>query len=165
MSNTFARARFLTISSVFPPRVSGAFVLVLAVSSGACATGYRLADVTLPDLDLAAPAGPGARLENADLERQNATSMTELLQGRLPGVLVRTGPGGTPYIQIRGQTSVMTDSEALIVVDGLESTASALLSMNPKDVARVEVLKDGSAAIYGMRAANGVLLITTRRDG
>jgi len=58
----------------------------------------------------------------------------------------------------------MTDSEALIVVDGLEITASALFSMNPKDVARVEVLKDGSAAIYGMRAANGVLLITTRRD-
>lgn len=165
MSNAFGRARFPAIRRVFPSRLSGAFVLLLAVSSGACATGYRLADVELPDLDLAAPTGPGARLENADRERQKATSMTELLQGRLPGVLVRTGPGGLPSIQIRGQTSVATDSEALIVIDGLESTASALLSMNPKDVARVEVLKDGSAAIYGMRAGNGVLLITTRRDG
>jgi TonB-dependent SusC/RagA subfamily outer membrane receptor len=93
------------------------------------------------------------------------SSMVELLQGKLAGVNVRTGRGGRPSIQIRGRSSMLAESEALIVVDGVESTAAGLMSLDPQDVQRVEVLKDGSAAIYGVRGANGVLLITTRRQG
>jgi TonB-dependent SusC/RagA subfamily outer membrane receptor len=133
----------------------------LAVLALSACSRYSLDEVPRPDLDLAAPAPDGASLERNELNR-NATSMVELIQGRLPGVDVRTDARGRLTVQIRGRTSV-TDESALIVVDGVESTTSALLAMNPQNVERIEVLKDGSAAIYGVRGANGVLLITTRR--
>jgi TonB-dependent SusC/RagA subfamily outer membrane receptor len=133
----------------------------LAVLALPACSRYSLDDVPRPDLDLAAPAPDGASLERNELN-QNATSMVELIQGRLPGVEVRTDARGRLTLRIRGRTSV-TDESALIVVDGVESTTNALLAMNPHNVERIEVLKDGSAAIYGVRGANGVLLITTRR--
>lgn len=110
---------------------------------------------------------PPARAANANvLERAdmnpNASSFVELIQGRLPGVLVRQR-GTNTSIEIRGVSSIRGSSEALIMIDGVESTSRVLMSLNPDDVERVEVVKDGAAAIYGVRGANGVLLITTRR--
>ena len=138
------------------------FTGILVSGLTAC-SHHSLDDVPRPDLDLAAPAPDASVLEGEDMNRYNVATMAEVLRGRLAGVTVNTGRDGRPSIQIRGRTSVLADSEALIVVDGIESTASALLLMNPRDVARVEVLKDASAAIYGVRGANGVIQITTRR--
>jgi TonB-dependent starch-binding outer membrane protein SusC len=101
-------------------------------------------------------------LERHELDRFRVASMEELLQGRLPGVLVRRR-GGNISVQIRGQNSVNSSNEALIIIDGVDASPRALISMSPQDVERVSVLKDGSAALYGVRGANGVLLITTRR--
>jgi len=87
----------------------------------------------------------------------------QLLDGRIPGVNVHRTASGDYSVRIRG------GGEALIVVDGMLPAAGVpnrfILSLiNPADVARVDVLKDaGSAAIYGSRGGNGVLLITTRK--
>ena len=85
------------------------------------------------------------------------TSIAEYLRGRVAGLVVN--PNGT--IQIRGINSINSPTEALIIVDG--APFDDINSLNPNDVQSVEVLKDASAAIYGSRGANGVVLITTKK--
>ena len=95
-----------------------------------------------------------------DMERDTQTKsysdMYEYLQGRVPGLQV------TPdkRIIIRGIGSINSSTEPLILVDGAE--VSDLSTINPHDVKTVDVLKDGSSSIYGVRGANGVILITTK---
>ncbi|WP_455786446.1 TonB-dependent receptor plug domain-containing protein [Parabacteroides goldsteinii] len=84
--------------------------------------------------------------------------------GRLPGVIInnRSGEPGRddPSIFIRGK-STTGDSSPLVLIDGVER--GGLGEINPNDIENISVLKDASAAIYGARAANGVLLVTTKR--
>jgi TonB-dependent starch-binding outer membrane protein SusC len=91
-----------------------------------------------------------------------------MLQGRAAGVQVITRPGGGFSMRIRGPGSFIGDTEPLYVVDGMPVHSDAsrgLYWLNPADIQRIEILKDaGAAAIYGMRGANGVVLITTRRS-
>jgi len=84
------------------------------------------------------------------------SNIYDYLQGRVPGLMV------TPdhKIVIRGINSINLSSDPLILVDGVEVTD--LSGLSPNDVESVSVLKDGSAAIYGVRGANGVILITTK---
>lgn len=92
-----------------------------------------------------------------------AASVGEQLQGAVPGVTVRnTGaPGAAPVIEIRGVAS-FADASPLYVIDGMIADANS--TVNPDDVATIQVLKDASAAaIYGSRAANGVIIITTKK--
>ena len=87
------------------------------------------------------------------------SSLYDYIQGRVPGVQVV----GTS-IQIRGQNSINSSTEPLILLDGVPITD--LSGINPYDVKSIEVLKDAAAAaIYGSRGANGVILITTRKAG
>ncbi|MCD8101660.1 MAG: TonB-dependent receptor [Alistipes sp.] len=89
----------------------------------------------------------------------------QALQGTLPGVQVRntTGePGADIQIRVRGAASVNASSDPLYVIDGVPS--STLQGLNPSDIESMEVLKDAaSAAIYGSRGSNGVVLVTTKR--
>jgi len=88
----------------------------------------------------------------------------DALQGRASGVNVVTGgqPGSTPVIRIRGFGST-NDNGPLYIIDGMQITdGSVLAQINPNDIASMNVLKDASAAIYGARAANGVIIITTK---
>src|SRR5690606_15523531 len=91
-------------------------------------------------------------------------NVTSSLAGRLPGLVVnqRTGEPGRENLNIviRG-TGTFRDNSPLIVVDGVER--SLLERLNPDDIESITVLKDASAAIYGARAANGVILVTTRQ--
>jgi TonB-dependent starch-binding outer membrane protein SusC len=90
-------------------------------------------------------------------------SIEQALQGRVAGVnVVNNGsPGTNPIVRIRGIGSISGSSDPLYVVDGFPTTG--LANFDPKDIQSVEVLKDAaSAAIYGSRAANGVILITTK---
>lgn len=100
------------------------------------------------------------------------TSIEQALQGRLAGVQVTQNsgaPGGGISVQIRGINS-LSGNEPLYVIDGVavsgqtSDNESVLASINPSDITSVEVLKDASAtAIYGSRASNGVVLITTKQ--
>jgi TonB-linked SusC/RagA family outer membrane protein len=115
--------------------------------------------------------------EIANVPQANASS---LLQGRAAGVQVNNNsgtPGGGVFVRIRGSQSITAGNEPLYVLDGIPlqsdnlssiglggSVTSPLADINPADIESMEVLKDASAtAIYGARAANGVVLITTKK--
>jgi TonB-dependent SusC/RagA subfamily outer membrane receptor len=104
-----------------------------------------------------------------DLEKGHALRMEDLIQGRLPGVQISRTASGRLMIRIRGTASFQPGgSEPLIVIDGMATPAfggsSALDSISPSDVERIDVLKDaGAAAIYGAQGANGVIIVTTKR--
>ncbi len=89
----------------------------------------------------------------------------EMLRGKAAGVFVTTsdaGPGGSSNIQIRGKGSINGSTNPYILADGIP--IGSINDINPADIESVEVLKDASAqAIYGARASNGVILITTKR--
>ena len=92
----------------------------------------------------------------------------DMLMGRVPGLEVRRGPNGNYTLRIRGPSSLRGNEEPLLVLDGtpvqVGSIGSALASLNPRDIARIDVLRDASqTAIYGLRGANGVIVITTKR--
>lgn len=92
------------------------------------------------------------------------TNAFQMINGKAAGVNVSqtsSAPGASTKIQIRGAGSINSSNAALVVVDGLPGVDPS--SINPSDIKSIEVLKDASAAaIYGTRAANGVVLITTK---
>jgi TonB-dependent starch-binding outer membrane protein SusC len=93
------------------------------------------------------------------------TNIGQFLQGTVPGlnVGVANTSGGTPPISIRGQVSLDGNKSVLIILDGIQYGGS-LSSINPDDIASIDVLKDASsAAVYGAQGANGVILITTKK--
>ena len=98
-------------------------------------------------------------------ESQPVKNVSQILQGRTPGVEVTTTsgmPGAGARVRVRGTTSINKSSDPLYVIDGIIST-SGLDGLNPQDIQSMEVLKDASStAIYGSRGANGVILVTTR---
>ncbi len=98
------------------------------------------------------------------LEGRPVTSVARSLQGELPGVNVTSGsgqPGAAPSIVVRGVSTINSSTSPLILIDGVAGGDINLL--NPDDIASVSVLKDAaSASIYGARAANGVILVTTK---
>ena len=112
-------------------------------------------------------------LRNRELYRANGNNLEEYLAGTVPGlhVLRNSGqPGGAFSMRMRGIHNLSGSSEPLLVIDGIpfsgqsNDLTSALSILNPLDIASVEVLRDAAAAsIYGARASNGVILITTRR--
>ena len=120
-----------------------------------------------------------------DIQRTPVTSVEQALQGKVAGVQVTNGsgqPGSSASVRIRGGNSIAAGNDPLYVIDGVPVAASAdgtntytletqgvsglnpLAALNPSDIESVEILKDASAtAIYGARASNGVILITTKR--
>lgn len=108
-------------------------------------------------------------ITSEDINSVQLTGLDQALQGRVAGVQVtqNTGePGGNVSVKIRGVGSFSAGTEPLYIVDGVPMilTTGALNSINPNDIERIDVLKDAaSAAIYGSRATNGVVLITTKQ--
>ncbi len=103
-------------------------------------------------------------VRNAELTHSPVIGVSNSLAGLLPGVVAenRSGqPGNTSSILIRGRNTT-GDNNPLVVVDGIPGY-SGWQYINPEDIESISVLKDASAAIYGARAANGVILITTKR--
>ena len=113
--------------------------------------------------------GSVASISTEQLDQRRVGRVEELILGRVAGVQVHRLPGGGFSVRIRGASTVLGDGEPLYVIDGVPvhsmGAGSALADISPADVARIDVLKDGaSAAIYGVQGANGVILITTRRN-
>ncbi len=109
--------------------------------------------------------GSISSIKGKEFENLPVSSTQQALQGRTAGVnIVRSGgePGNSGAIRIRGVGTV-NDANPLIIIDGVPSDGP-LIDVNPNDIESVEVLKDASAsAIYGTRAANGVVIVTTKR--
>lgn len=104
-----------------------------------------------------------SKLDNKTIENAALSNVGSALQGTIPGLRVinTTGqPGTTPSILLRGGASITSPGSPLVVVDGVIRTIS---DVNPNDIQSISVLKDAaSTAVYGARANNGVILITTK---
>ena len=92
-----------------------------------------------------------------------------LLSGRVPGVHATRASNGRLSVRIRGSHTMIGSDEPLYVLDGIpfspEQADAMLASLNPRDVARIDVLKDaGATSLYGTRGSSGVIVITTKRD-
>ena len=94
-------------------------------------------------------------------QAQKYNDIFEMIRGKVPGVTVgQAGPGQMPSIIIRGIGSNSDQTQPLFVVDGIQTDNIA--SLNPEDVDQIDIIKDGTSAIYGMQGANGVIVITTK---
>lgn len=107
-------------------------------------------------------------VDGDELAKQVASNAAEALQGKAAGVQVLSSggsPGASPRILVRGVTTILGNSSPLIVLDGvLQPSGTSLNAINPQDIESMDILKDAAAsAIYGSRASNGVILITTKR--
>ncbi|MVT10487.1 SusC/RagA family TonB-linked outer membrane protein [Chitinophaga sp. ysch24] len=108
--------------------------------------------------------GSISSVKGAEITKQPVLTAAQGLQAKTPGVQVMASgtPGGQPQMRIRGVSSVTGDANPVYVVDGMITTD--ITNINNSDIESIEVLKDASAqAIYGSRAGNGVVLITTKK--
>lgn len=151
--------------------------LLLLLLSGGCAAN-RSPDPTPPKGDAvtvgygtqprAQLTGAVASISREGIGTTRPVRVEELLRGRMAGVQVIRLANGEVSIRVRGSAALSGGGEPLYVVDGMPiqavSLGRALEGIDPSDIARIDILKDaGSAAVYGSRAANGVVLITTKR--
>jgi iron complex outermembrane receptor protein len=133
--------------------------------------GGEAADASEPDApqpdasDQSSPRDPST-VTAEDIQRHPGEPIEEILAGRIAGVDVRRTPDGIA-VRIRGETSLRGDSEPLYVIDGIPiqpGPGGALVGITPHDIESIKVLKDpADTAIYGVRGANGVIVITTKR--
>ena len=167
------------VTVVADQTVTADFTLrVLAVQLAPVQIGYGV--TTRRDL-----TGAVSSVSSEEIERVPVTSVDQALAGRAPGVEVMSAsgqPGAGAMVRVRGGNSISAGNDPLYVIDGVPVVASANVSntftletqgtsglspiaaLSPSDIESIEVLKDASAsAIYGARAANGVVLITTKR--
>lgn len=132
---------------------------------------------TMSDLDEVVVVGYGTQrretitgsvvsVKSSELRKSPTLNVSNALAGRLPGVVATQSSAEPGYdnaqIRIRG-ANTLGDSGPLIVIDGIPARAGGFERLQPADIDNISVLKDASAAIYGARAANGVILITTKR--
>lgn len=107
--------------------------------------------------------GAVSSVSTDDIEGKPTVNVLEALQGTTPGLIIQQGnsnPGSAPSINIRG-LNTMNNNDPLIIIDGIEGS---LANLNPSDIEQISVLKDASStAIYGSRASNGVILVTTKK--
>jgi len=111
--------------------------------------------------------GSVASVDVSEATKAPIVNAAEALQGRVSGVTViqNANPGSPPKINIRG-FGTSNNTNPLFIIDGLQTDDPFVLnSINPNDIDQMNVLKDGAAAIYGARAANGVVIITTKGGG
>ncbi|WP_235016374.1 SusC/RagA family TonB-linked outer membrane protein [Aquimarina sp. AU474] len=110
--------------------------------------------------------GSVTQIESEDIERRPVTNVLTVLDGAAAGVKITPAngqPGSSPAIRVRGFGSINASNSPLIVVDGVEFVGQ-FSSLNPNDIANVSILKDAaSTSLYGSRAANGVVIITTKK--
>jgi TonB-dependent SusC/RagA subfamily outer membrane receptor len=144
--------------------------LAAAIMAG-CARSTRTsqatpADTLQADSALPASARPGP-VTSEDIHRRPSEPVEQLLMDRFPGVTVTRTPDGGIAIRIRGGSSILGTNEPLYVVDGIAvmpDPNGGIPGINPYDIASIEVLKDpATTAMYGVRGANGVIVIKTKR--
>ncbi|GLU45294.1 SusC/RagA family TonB-linked outer membrane protein [Muricauda sp. NBRC 101325] len=111
--------------------------------------------------------GSVASVDVAEATKTPVVNAAEALQGRVSGVTITNNgsPGATPVVRIRGY-GTGNSNDPLYIIDGVQTDDPGILnSINPADIQQMNVLKDGAAAIYGARASNGVVIVTTKSGG
>ena len=149
-------------TQVIKPNVSRPIIIKLKEDVEALSEVVVVGYGTMKKSDL---TGSVASANLKDFENAPNTNIAQTLQGTVPGLNIgqSTASGTTPDISIRGESTISGNNSVLVVLDGIIYTSS-LSSINPNDIASIDVLKDASAtAVYGAQAANGVLLITTKK--
>ncbi len=152
-------------------KASAASAVVMATSTTKLDEIVVIAYGTKKKSDL---TGSVVSVGTKDFQKGNINSAEQLLQGKVAGLEVTTGggsAGGGSKIRIRGAASLSASNDPLIVIDGLPvegngvaGSANLLSTINPDDIESMSVLKDASAAaLYGSRATNGVIIITTKK--
>jgi TonB-dependent SusC/RagA subfamily outer membrane receptor len=147
------------------PRVILSCVVVAGLLSG-CHAVPPLAEKPAPS---GSPNPPLAAttVSGDELDRAGSDPIEKTLAAKVPGVMIARTPDGGIAVRIRGNSSINGNLEPLYIIDGVSITpgpGGALLGINPHDIDSIEVLKDAaSLSYYGMRAANGVILIKTKR--
>ena len=138
------------------------------VQMEAAVTALRevVVSVAYGEQTVATTTGSVSQISGDDLDEIPSTNLTQNLQGTVPGLIGVTSSGApgrdNSNLLIRG-TSTLGDNSPLIVIDGIPGRQGGLARLNPADIEDISVLKDASAAIYGSRAANGVILVRTKR--
>ena len=173
-------AKALIISSVglgekeITLTTSNDYPISLSTRAGDMAEVVVVAYGTKKKTDLTGSVGT---VKGADIENKPFTSVDKALQGTVAGlqsVATSGAPGANQQVRIRGISSITASNAPLWVIDGVPvlandlsrqtTTANILSTLNPNDIESISVLKDAaSASIYGNRAANGVILITTKK--
>ncbi|WP_299128314.1 SusC/RagA family TonB-linked outer membrane protein [uncultured Winogradskyella sp.] len=109
------------------------------------------------------------RVSAETIENRPNASFVQTLSGQVAGLNITTStgqPGGNSLVQLRGVASINGNTEPLFIIDGAPVDEDNFRSLNPQDIASIDVLKDaGATAIYGNRGANGVIVIKTRQGG
>lgn len=140
-----------------PPRVLMPLGLA-ALLITSCKSGQRSTDNSSPP--------PSTAVTAEDIQRNPGQPIEEILKGRVAGVTVTRVDGGIA-VRIRGATSIYGSNEPLYVVDGVPiqpGPGGSLVGIDPYDIESIEVLKaPADTALYGMRGANGVIVIKTKR--
>lgn len=107
--------------------------------------------------------GAVSTVSTKDLEGKPVNNLLEALQGVVPGLVIQqssSNPGSSPSMNIRG-LNTLNNNDPLVIIDGIEGSIN---NLNPSDVDQISILKDASStAIYGARASNGVILISTKK--
>ncbi len=107
------------------------------------------------------------RVSSETIENRPNASFVQTLTGQVPGLNITTStgqPGGNSLVNLRGSASINGNTEPLFIIDGAPVDEDNFRSLNPQDIASIDVLKDaGATAIYGNRGANGVIVIKTRQ--
>lgn len=150
----------------FPPRLAVFCALIGGLTSG-CLGNVRPPVNDMPDPSPTRPL-TGTTVTADDIDQNPGQPIEKVLQAHVPGVMITRTADGWLSVRIRGATTINGNTEPLYVIDGLpieSGPGGALLGINPHDIASIEVLKDASSlAFYGLRGANGVILIKTKHS-
>ncbi len=133
-------------------------VAIVAGVTAACASG-----------NVRREAGDKNTVTAKDLEANPSEPIEKVLQAKVPGVWVTRTPDGGIALQLRGSSSFYGETQPLYVIDGVPiapGPGGALTGINPHDIESIKVLKDpADTAMYGMRGANGVIVVNTKKPG
>ncbi len=159
----------LRSSQPFSHRPSLALTLLAGVLFGSVSACARPTTTSRAEPEAAPPqdSPTASDLTSGEIQKRPQEPIASLLQGRTPGVTVVVDRPGVVSVRIQGASSFYANTEPLYVVDGIPFTpgpGGALVGINPHDIESIEVLKFPPAtSMYGVRGANGVILITTKR--
>ena len=141
------------------------FGLCFGLSSGCAHRNTAAAGAPPPP----AASAPNSTVTSEDIAKSPGQSVEQVLMGRFPGVEVTRTPDGGFAVRIRGGSSIRSGNVPLYVLDGVAIDPGPngyLTGVNPNDIESIEVLKEpAETALYGLRGANGVIVIRTKQPG